>query len=511
MNGEKIKSLEEMGVIADTLKKQGRKIVQCHGVFDIVHYGHIKYFMNAKNQGDVLIVTVTPDRYVRKGPGRPLFNEEIRVQMLSAVECIDYVVLNAWDTAVETIKIIKPDVYVKGKEVLANAGVDVVLDGNMKIPGLAAEEEAVKALGGRLHLADEVTFSSSQIINEMSSLLPPEVKLYLKELKNEHTSEDVLSCIDAISKLKILIIGDTILDEYIYCEPLEKSGKEQLVGYKFSSSEIHAGGILAIAKHTAGFSNNITLLTSYGTDYHDFIKKQINKNIDLISFTQANPTLVKRRYINEPRKNKVFEVYNVDRFKIDREVEKKIVDYLLGHLHEFDLVLVGDFGHGVITKEIQNIIEQRARFLAVNTQLNSGNLGYNFITKYRRADFVSLNERELRLPMQEHDSMIEVPINRLSGSLRVPKINITVGRKGSVYFQNDYFYKSPALAGEVIDIIGAGDAVFAILSMLAAVHAPPKIVPFIGNCVGAIAVKIMGNKDFVNPIELKKFVSYILK
>src|SRR3989344_6897433 len=103
----KIKKIEELTEIIDKLKREGKKIVQCHGCFDYLHFGHVKHFESAKKQGDVLIVTVTPDCFVQKGPGRPFYNHDLRLEFLSNLDPIDYVALNKWETAIETIKLLK--------------------------------------------------------------------------------------------------------------------------------------------------------------------------------------------------------------------------------------------------------------------------------------------------------------------------------------------------------------------------------------------------------------------
>ncbi|MCX5750080.1 MAG: adenylyltransferase/cytidyltransferase family protein, partial [Candidatus Saganbacteria bacterium] len=139
---KKIKTIRELKEIVAKLKKQGKKIVHCHGVFDLVHPGHIRHLASAKKEGDVLIVTVTEDKYVKKGPGRPIFNENLRAETLAAVENVDFVAINRYPTAVEAIKILKPDIYVKGQE-YAKKEKDVT-------GKISEEEEAVKAVGGKI-------------------------------------------------------------------------------------------------------------------------------------------------------------------------------------------------------------------------------------------------------------------------------------------------------------------------------------------------------------------------
>ena len=107
----KIVSFKNLIKISKLKHNQNKKIVLCHGVFDLLHIGHIKHFEEAKNFGDILIVTVTPDKFVVKGPNRPAFNTNLRLEALQALECIDYVSVNKWATAIQTIKSLKPDIY----------------------------------------------------------------------------------------------------------------------------------------------------------------------------------------------------------------------------------------------------------------------------------------------------------------------------------------------------------------------------------------------------------------
>ena len=101
---EKIKNLEELQQIIANLKSKGKKVVHCHGVFDLLHIGHIKHFEEARTFGDALVVTITPDKHVHKGHNRPAFTTELRLEALAALESVDYVAANKWSNAVKTIK-----------------------------------------------------------------------------------------------------------------------------------------------------------------------------------------------------------------------------------------------------------------------------------------------------------------------------------------------------------------------------------------------------------------------
>jgi rfaE bifunctional protein nucleotidyltransferase chain/domain len=119
----------------------GKTIVQCHGCFDIVHPGHIRYLEFARQQGDVLIVSLTGDLDVGKGDNRPYIPQEFRAENLAAIMFVDYVHINASPTAEQLLGEVRPDVYVKGRE----------FEGSTD-PGFPAEKNAVEGYGGRAHL-----------------------------------------------------------------------------------------------------------------------------------------------------------------------------------------------------------------------------------------------------------------------------------------------------------------------------------------------------------------------
>ena len=168
----KIFSLDELTKTINRLKSEGKKIVHCHGIFDILHIGHIRYLEQAKQMGDILIVTITPDRFVNKGHGRPVFNEHLRSEAVASLNVVDFVAINEWPDAVNTIMLLRPDIYVRGADYrdrpVDTSGVDV------------REEEAVKKIGSQIAYTDDIHFSSTSIINRFLRTLPDEVQEYLQ-------------------------------------------------------------------------------------------------------------------------------------------------------------------------------------------------------------------------------------------------------------------------------------------------------------------------------------------
>ena len=153
----KILGLDILAEKLADLKSRGKKIVHCHGCFDMMHPGHIKYFQASKKMGDVLVVTVTPDQFVDKGPDRPVFDQDLRAESIAALECVDYVAVNRWPTAEETLRLLLPDYYVKGQEF------EKLQDKTGKIQ---KEVEVVREIKAEMRFTHEIVFSSSKLIKE---------------------------------------------------------------------------------------------------------------------------------------------------------------------------------------------------------------------------------------------------------------------------------------------------------------------------------------------------------
>lgn len=160
----KILDIDKLAKIVEQEKYQGKKIVHCHGCFDLMHIGHIKYFQSAKRMGDMLVVTVTPDEFVDKGPSRPVFNENLRAEAIAALECVDYVAINRWPTAEETLRLLRPNVYVKGQEF------ENLEDKTGKIQ---KEYQVVQEIGAEIRFTHEIVFSSTKLLNQYYPQITP--------------------------------------------------------------------------------------------------------------------------------------------------------------------------------------------------------------------------------------------------------------------------------------------------------------------------------------------------
>ena len=504
---KKVQELESLASILSEKRTEGAKIAHCHGVFDLLHIGHIRHFEAAKKKADLLIVTVTPDRYVNKGPHRPAFTETLRVEAIAALDSVDYVALNHWPTAVEAIQLLKPHWYVKGSD-YKNAAEDFT-------EGITAEEAAVRSVGGELVFTEEITFSSSRLINQHFSSFSKEVTDYLRDFSKRYSAGDVIGAINGSKPLKVLCAGDTIIDEYQYCEAIGKSSKEPMLALKRLSTEKFAGGVLAVANHVANFCDHVGLTTMLGSEHsqENFIRESLKDNINPTFLRRtASPSTVKRRFVESYFFTKMMELYEINDALLDAKDNEDLCRVLEEEVPKYDVVIVADFGHGMLTKEAIAILCEKAAFLAVNAQTNAGNIGYQSVQKYKRADFISMAENEIRMETRDRRGELKTMILDLAEKIDCPRISVTRGKYGCIsYNQSEGFFETPALAGQVLDRMGAGDSYFALTALQVARRVPTEVVGFIGNAVGAQAVATVGHRRFIERIPLLKQIESLLK
>jgi bifunctional ADP-heptose synthase (sugar kinase/adenylyltransferase) len=293
------------------------------------------------------------------------------------------------------------------------------------------------------------------------------------------------------------------------------SPKEGIITTRFMSEENFAGGVLAIANHVAGFCNDVTLVTCLGQDEwtRDFIASKLLPNVKLEAvITEDRPTITKRRFLEPTFMKKMFEIQWLDESLLPDSIEKELMKNFAGAIPDADIVIIADYGHGLFTENLRSLLCDSDKFLAVNVQSNSANFGFNLISKYRRADFACIDELELKLASQSLHSHFQTVARQVLKELNARRIIITRGYKGALLLnQKDETMEVPVTSTKVLDRVGAGDAFFAITAPCAFKNYDDAVLGFIGNCVGALAVNIVCNKDPVNPVLLYKFINSLLK
>jgi rfaE bifunctional protein nucleotidyltransferase chain/domain len=505
---QKIKTIEELGEISRSVQAQGRTVALCHGVFDLVHLGHVRHIQAASSEADVVMVTITADRYVNKGPGRPIFPERMRAEMLASLANVDWVGINQDSSAEPILDTVRPDIYVKGSD-YENPEDDVT--GKIR-----TEREAVERHGGRIVFTRDVTFSSSSLMNRYFDIYDPPLRDYLQKVRENGGAERLLKLVDKVQDMHVVLVGDTIIDEYQYVTALGKSSKENIVATLFKNREQFAGGVIAAANHVASFCKSVEIVTTLGGDDYPaaFLRAHIRPNVKLTPIRVENrPSTRKLRYVELGYLHKLFEVYTMNDAPVDEAVRNEIDRITAERVRDADVVIVTDFGHGMIASSTIDTLIKNSKFLAVNAQSNSGNHGYNLITKYPRADYICIDAPEARLAATDKFSDIaSVIVDGLRGKIDCDAMIITHGSFGCYPFSSKTgVARVPAFTKTVVDTVGAGDAFLTITAPLVAAGGNIEDVAFIGNAAGAIKVGIVGHRSSVEKVPLVKFVTALLK
>ena len=503
----KIINLNKLALKLRKIKKH-KKIVLCHGVFDILHHGHIKYFEEAKKKGDILIVSLTSDRFVNKGFGRPYFNFKYRSETLEAINTVDYICKSESETSIKVIQSIKPNYYFKGMD-YKDKKKDLTKN-------IFLEKKTVEKYGGKFLTTSSRLFSSSNIINSKTSFLSDQQKKSILKIKKISSYEKILNELNKVKNKKVLVVGEIIIDEYVFCDALGKSGKEPFLALKKNRIERYLGGSGAIAKHLKDFVKQIDILSYVGENIKDYnlIKKNIGKKIKLHSFSKKkSPTIIKRRYIEENERRKLLGVYTFNDTEIDKSGEKKIIKFLDKNLTKYDCVIVADYGHGLINSEIAKKILRKSKFCSLNAQINAANIGHHSLEKYKNLDCVIINLNELKHEMRSRSKDF-VPLGKkLIKKMNIENLIITMGRAGAVLLNSSKrtHLALPSFARDIVDKVGAGDCLFALLSLFLSSKINSEVSLFLASIAAGKNVEIVGNSDCLDRVEFLKTINHILK
>ena len=489
----KIISFEAASQVFQALRQQGKKIVQSHGIFDLTHPGHICHLEEARSLGDVLVVTLTADKFVQKGPGRPYFNEQLRTRSLTALACVDYVVLVPFTGATEAIERVRPHIYCKGKE-YEDPAFDLT-------GGLPKEIRAVKDCGGEVRFIGSIKYSSTKLLNQFFDHLSGPVKTFCNTLAAQLTRREFHAAVESFADLKVLVIGDTIFDRYSYVKVQGLTSKNRIISGRFLTEETQTGGALAVFRHVKQFARSVKFVSPVGAE--PWVEPQLREHItpdeDRVIRDERFTTIIKQRFV-EPvaegkEMSKLFAVNYIDASPPSAAVQEKVKAKLREEIRQADAVLLLDFGHGLMQPAIRDLVQESAGFLALNCQTNSNNHGFNIVSRqYQRADAFTLDEQELMLSVGHRHLDYPAELEKLRQHLHsrygwlprgaVQPIGLLEGSSPCL---------CPPLETEVVDTIGAGDAFFSVAALAAARKLPVTLSTFLGQLAGGQAVKVVGN------------------
>ena len=279
--------------------------------------------------------------------------------------------------------------------------------------------------------------------------------------------QSALALIESVKDYRVLVVGEAITDEYHYVTPMGKSPKQYLIPVLYNDQEVFEGGVTAAANHLRSFC----------------------KTVDVFKSATA---VRKVRFVEKHGLRKLFEV--------NYDVELPESGYFDG---DYDVVVVCDFGHNWINRDT---IEKLCKmpFVAVCTQTNASNIGYNLITRYPRADYIVIDEPEARLAAADRHGYIANVMDKLSAG-RCNKFVVTHGHHGAYGYQDGCFMQCGAFSHATLDTMGAGDAFFAVTAPMAKTGSMSDLL-LIGNAAGALKCQIPGHREPVTKQRLIEFL-----
>ncbi|MCC7495174.1 MAG: adenylyltransferase/cytidyltransferase family protein [Fimbriimonadaceae bacterium] len=499
----KVVDIDQLATAVAAARAVGQRVVHCHGVFDLLHIGHLRYLAGARALGDLLVVTLTPDVWVNKGPLRPAFGEQLRAEALAALECVDLVAVNRWPTAVETVQAIRPDIYAKGGEYR-----------DKRTPEIIAEEAAVTALGAQMAYVDDLRSSSSHLLNRHFSPFDDETQEYLLRLSENHATPSLLAWLERAADLRLLVVGETMIDEHVFVQATGRSPRAAVATMRLLTSERWLGAAAALANHLAAFCAKVSLVSLVGAEDAEerWALKHLQPGIKAHFLRKAGaPTPLTRRYRETYFGTPVFEVCRVDEEPLTASDEGWLLDRLDHLLPQHDAVIVADYGHSLLTAAAIGRIARQARHLSLHVQAQGTNVGYLSTAHYPRADYVCLTEQDLRLDCHSPYGELRTLLPLVAGRLRASVAMVTRGKHGCLAHSGESFNEAPAVATQVVDRTGASEAFVALSALAAAQGAPLEVVAFLGNVAAAEVVSSAYGPQPLQKLRLTRSIESLLR
>ncbi len=337
-----------------------------------------------------------------------------------------------------------------------------------------------------------------------------QVAVFCAKLAGEVSPEKFETAVHQLSDLKVLVVGDTIFDRYSYVKVQGLTSKNQIISGRFIEEETQCGGALAVFRHVKQFVPGAHFLSMVGTEawVDDTIRPVVSAEEDLLLREPEFTTIIKQRFVEalSPGKemSKLFAVNFIDAAPPDNEAENRFLRKLESVVGNYDVVMVLDFGHGLMQDAARNLVQDKAPFLALNCQTNSNNHGFNIISRqYRRADAFSLDQLELMLSCGHRHIDFAGELNALRACFDSRYAWLTRGPVETIGFLGgDDQCLIPPIETDVLDTIGAGDAFFSVAMLAAAKNYPINLATYMGQLAGAQAVKIVGNAEPVSKLAL---------
>jgi rfaE bifunctional protein kinase chain/domain len=498
----KIKTAEEIAEVIGPRPRK-KKVIMCHGVFDVVHPGHLRHLMFAKSKADILIASLTSDQHIAKGIYRPHVPEQLRAMNLAAFEIVDFVVIDPNSKPLENLLTIKPDLFAKGYEYTASG-----------LPQKTQEEvETVQSFGGEvIFTPGDIVYSSSKLIELEAPRIPMEKLLMLMQ-QEQFGFDDMTRALKSMAGQKVHVVGDTIVDSYTETSMIGGQTKTPTISVLYQGRRDYVGGAAIVAKHLAAAGADVTFSTVLGDDgYKDFVLADLKEaGIKLKPIIDpTRPTTNKNAVVAGGYR--LLKIDTLDNSSVSDEIAGKLARQIRSTTE--GAVVFSDFRHGIFNRRTIPSLVAAIRpgiFKVADSQVASR---WGNITEFKGFDLITPNEREARFSIADQDSGIRPLASQIYDAAECGTLILKLGDRGVLTCRNsdhhllDSFFVVDSFVDHLEDAVGAGDALlaYATLAMMTTGSAP--IATVLGSFAAAVECEQDGNVP-VTPADVLKKINAI--
>lgn len=464
-----------------------KKVIMCHGTFDLVHPGHVRHLIYAKSKASILVASLTSDAHILKANHRPFVPEDLRAMNLAALEMVDYVVIDQNPTPLENLRVIQPDYFAKGYE-YSREGIH---------PKTREELAVVESYGGELIFTPgDIVYSSSAIIEDT----PPNLAHHkLNSLMDAEgiTFERLRQVLRSMDGVRVHVVGDTIVDSYTYCTLIGGNTKTPTFSVKFDRQVDFVGGAGIVAKHMKRAGAAVTFTTVLGNDaLKDYVVGDLQR-----AGVACEPVIDPTRPTTQ--KN-LFTAGGYRLLKVDsvdnRAISEKIRDgfsHSIRNTHT-DALVFSDFRHGIFNASTISQLTDAipaGTFKVADSQVATR---WGNILDFRGFDLITPNEREARFALGDQDSVVRPLALDLYRRAECKYLILKLGPRGILTYRGPdpnvrSFFTIDSFVEHVVDAVGAGDALLAYSTLALTVARCPVIASILGSIAAALACEREGN------------------
>jgi rfaE bifunctional protein kinase chain/domain len=499
----KIKSVEEIKAIVGQ-RPRDKKVIMCHGTFDVVHPGHVRHLMYARSKADLLIASLTCDAHIAKANMRPFVPEQLRALNLAAFDMVDYVIIDREPTPLRNLADIQPDYFAKGYEYVSSG----------LHPKTKEEKDVLESYGG------EVIFTPGDIVYSSSALIeldPPRIHAEKLEVLLEAERlcfDDLRKGLACLAGRRVHVVGDVIVDSYTDTAMIGGQTKTPTISVRYERQRDYVGGAGVVAKHLRAAGADVTLSTVLGKDrLADLVVADLKADgIDVRPVVdRTRPTTNKNAIVCG--NHRLLKIDTLDNRSISEAVQKKLCGALAAT--KVDMVVFSDFRHGIFNPgtipELTRAIPKGA-FRVADSQVASR---WGNILDFQNFDLITPNEREARFALGDQDSVVRPLARRLYEAAKCRHLILKLGELGLIAYRQTNniddprsFFAVDSFADTVLDAVGSGDALLAYAALALIATGNPVVAAVLGTFAAAVECEHDGNVP-VQPDDVRAKLDHV--